>query len=145
MNRRTFMHRSCAICVTGGMGALALFEASCASFPAYETSVREHAVSIPRSAVDQTGFLLVRPKELTYNIGLRRTENGSYQALLLLCTHAENQLDVTGNGYRCPLHGSGFDIHGKVTRGPAQRSLRELSTTVANDTIVIQCPPLDHA
>lgn len=131
------MQNSCALCLAGGAGALTLLQSSCASFPVYETPVREHAVTIPRSVVDQTGFLLVRPRELTYDIGVSRRENGDYEALLLLCTHAENQLDATGNGFRCPFHGSAFDLHGRVTRGPAQRPLRHLPTTVSNDVILI--------
>lgn len=40
-----------------------------------------------------------------------------------LCTHRTCKLNTAREGFLCPCHGSTFTIDGRVTRGPARRSL----------------------
>jgi Rieske Fe-S protein len=56
------------------------------------------------------------------------------------CTHQENQLDVTGNGFSCSLHGSQFDKDGNVLKGPAEDHLQRYKTTIKNNNLVIEVP-----
>jgi len=72
-----------------------------------------------------------------YNIGLKKEKDGTYTALLLRCTHADNQLIPAGNGFKCTLHGSAFDNEGHVTQGPAERPLKKYPTQIISDQIVI--------
>ena len=49
-----------------------------------------------------------------------------FVALSLVCTHLGCTLAPTPEGFACPCHGSQFDPHGALRRGPASRSLRLL-------------------
>lgn len=53
-------------------------------------------------------------------------EQGDVYALSLVCTHLGCTLTVTSQELSCPCHGSTFDRHGTVTRGPADRALPRL-------------------
>lgn len=52
-------------------------------------------------------------------------DNKGYTAMDAICTHlgCTVRLQPSGNEYRCPCHGSRFDLTGKVLQGPAARTL----------------------
>jgi len=126
------------MCLAVGTGWVAGSLASCgAALPVYKTSMADNKVSVPVSLFAQSDFQIVQPKDFYYNIGLRKEANGTYTALLLRCTHADNQLVVTGNGYKCNLHGSAFDKEGLVTQGPAEQSLKKYQTEIISNQIII--------
>lgn len=137
MDRRDFVKQSCLACMAIGAGMLVGSLSSCATVPVYKTAVSANKVSVPESLFEQTNFQVVQPKDLFYNIALRKESNGTYTALLLRCTHADNQLMSTGNGFKCNLHGSTFDKEGHVTQGPAERPLTKYKTEVVSGNIII--------
>ncbi|MFH2040607.1 MAG: ubiquinol-cytochrome c reductase iron-sulfur subunit [Chloroflexota bacterium] len=53
---------------------------------------------------------------------LVRSETG-FSALSLVCTHLGCTLEQEDNIFSCPCHGSHFDEHGMVLRGPAKKGL----------------------
>ncbi|WAS98730.1 QcrA and Rieske domain-containing protein [Nannocystis punicea] len=64
-------------------------------------------------------------------------DGDNYEALLLKCTHmgctpgwnaAERRLD-------CPCHGSRFDAHGAVLKGPAKQPLEKYAVTSDGTTL----------
>ncbi len=81
--------------------------------------------------------ILEEMKELEDDIALRKEQDGTYTALLMRCTHADNPLVSTGNGFICNLHGSTFDKEGSVTKGPAALPLRKYSVEIVSDNILI--------
>lgn len=112
--------------------------ASCGSaLPVYKTTMANKKIAVPVSLFVNSDFQLIEPKSLYYNIGLKKEKDGTYTALLLRCTHADNQLVSTGNGFKCTLHGSAFDNEGRVTNGPAERSLKKYPTKIESDQIII--------
>jgi Rieske Fe-S protein len=126
------------MCVAMGAGMIALSAlSSCATLPAYKTAIAGNKVSVPVSLFAQSNFQLIQPKNSYYNIGLKKESDGTYTALLLKCTHADNQLTATGKGYKCSLHGSAFDSEGQVTNGPAERPLKKYTTQIIQDQIII--------
>lgn len=54
-------------------------------------------------------------------------EQGQVYALSLICTHLGCTLNVTSQQLTCPCHGSIFDRHGQVIKGPADKPLPRLS------------------
>jgi Rieske Fe-S protein len=54
-----------------------------------------------------------------------RDEAGELHALSPICTHLRCvvSFDAEAREWRCPCHGSRFDIDGQVLRGPAKRPL----------------------
>lgn len=138
MDRRKFVSKSCSICVAAGAGMLVGSLASCvAVLPVYKATTAGNKISVPVSLFTNADFQLIQPKNLYYNIGLKKEKDGTYTALLLRCTHADNQLIPAGNGFKCTLHGSAFDNEGQVTNGPAERPLKKYPTEVQSDQIII--------
>lgn len=60
---------------------------------------------------------------------LIRTEGG-FTALSLQCTHLGCTVEDSQGGFQCPCHGSLYDSHGAVRRGPATRPLRPLRVEI---------------
>jgi Rieske Fe-S protein len=137
MHRRKFIKQSCSLCVAVGAGMITGSLSGCATLPVYKTGVANNAVSVPVAIFGTTNFQLIQPKNQYYNIGLKKEADGSFTALLLKCTHADNQLMPTGNGYKCDLHGSAFNGEGKVITGPAERPLKKYKTEILSDQIII--------
>ncbi|HEV8082264.1 MAG TPA: Rieske (2Fe-2S) protein [Chitinophagaceae bacterium] len=140
MERRNFIKSTCNICLLGTAGFLAAQLPACspASFPVFKTDVNDKKITIPLRLFDQSPLQIVRPKNMFYDIAVRKKEDNSYSALLLLCTHQQTQLTVTGNGYSCPLHESNFDKNGNVIKGPAETALHHFITSVSNNNLIIQ-------
>src|ERR1700744_5131992 len=137
MERRKFVKQSCTICLAIGAGMVVGSLSSCATLPVYKTTINNNTVTVPMDLFANGNFQVIQPQKLYYNIGLRKEPNGSYTALLLRCTHADNQLTPTGNGFSCSLHGSAFNKEGQVTQGPAEQSLKKYQTEIISDQIII--------
>jgi Rieske Fe-S protein len=138
MDRRNFVKKSCSLCLAVGSGMFVGSLASCASaLPVYKASLSDNKIAVPVSLFLTSDFQLIQAKSLYYNIGLKKEKDGNYTALLLRCTHADNQLTPAGSGFKCTLHGSTFDIEGHVTRGPAEHPLKKYMTEVLSDRIII--------
>ena len=138
MQRREFLKASCNVCLLGAAGIIFPQLTGCAATQgAYTTEVANKMVTIPVSLFDKYAIQLVRPKGWYYDIAVQKNENNTYSALLLQCTHQENQLTKSGNGYSCSLHGSQFDDAGNVTKGPAVQALQRYTTTINNNELII--------
>ncbi|MBS1948111.1 MAG: Rieske (2Fe-2S) protein [Bacteroidetes bacterium] len=63
----------------------------------------------------------------------------SFVALSLICTHmgCTVNYDQSSESFKCPCHGSGYDVTGKVTHGPAAAPLPSYTVTVANNTLTV--------
>ena len=94
-------------------------------------------IQIPIASLNQSALQLVRPKGWLYDIAVQKKQDNTYEALLLQCTHQNNQLAPNGNGYTCNLHGSKFDKNGGVIKGPAERHLKQYKTFLSNDKLLI--------
>jgi Rieske Fe-S protein len=66
---------------------------------------------------------------------LIREGEEDFRALSLECTHHGCEVKwVGGNeGFACPCHGSRFDAKGRVSEGPARRSLYRFKTAYDKD------------
>ena len=84
----------------------------------------------------------------TYPVGSRTplvvvpallTRNASgFSAISLICTHLGCTVEVSGNGFACPCHGSHFDEQGRVLRGPALKPLPSLRLEInANGHLIL--------
>jgi Rieske Fe-S protein len=138
MDRRKFVKQSCTLCLLAGSGALVGSLESCGTaLPAYKTTMANNKVAVPVALFANSNFQIVQPKGMYYNIALKKEQDGNYTALLLRCTHADNQLTPAGNGFKCTLHGSAFDNEGHVTNGPAERPLKKFLTQIESGQIII--------
>jgi len=140
MERSAFIKSSCNICMllTAGMILPTLTGCGPAAYKVINTDIHNDQVAVPLTGFTQSPLQLVRPKGWYYSIAVRKKEDNTYSALLLKCTHQDNQLTPAGsNGYTCSLHGSAFNTAGVVTKGPAERSLKEYPVTTDQDNLII--------
>jgi cytochrome b6-f complex iron-sulfur subunit len=66
------------------------------------------------------------------NIFIYRSREG-FKALSALCPHLGCVVTSSGQGFRCPCHGSTFDAQGAVLHGPAPKPLSWLKVGLAPD------------
>jgi Rieske Fe-S protein len=83
------------------------------------------------------GGLVGRANGIPEPIAITRADQAVFIALSGLCTHAStvlvfNRLNAT---FDCPLHGSTFELDGRVVTGPAERPLRLLPTELTGDVL----------
>lgn len=141
MDRRKFLKQSCGACAAAGMGLMlgaSLLE-SCAStgLSVLKTGAADGKVKVPLSGFAQSNYKLLRVADYHYDIGVQKKEDGSFVAMVLMCTHARHPLTKAGNGYYCTLHGSKFTGEGKVEKGPASQPMVRLNTEITGDDLVI--------
>jgi quinol---cytochrome c reductase iron-sulfur subunit, bacillus type len=68
-----------------------------------------------------------------------RQPDGAVTVFSPLCTHlgCGYHWDPGAHEFKCPCHGSIFDINGKVVGGPAPRSLDRLPVKLANGRVFV--------
>ena len=92
-------------------------------------------------ALANTGVIVEIPNERV----VMRTGPAAFFALSRLCSHQQCDIDIKGDFFECPCHGSQFAADGHVLRGPNIASppigpLRTLAVTVdqAAGTLTIE-------
>lgn len=140
MERREFVKSTCNTCLLIAAGYFLPKLSSCtpAKFATFKTEVINKQIIVPLSAFANANMQLVQPKGWYYNIAVQKKNDNSFSALLLQCTHQENQLTPTSDGFNCSLHGSDFDKNGNVRKGPAEQHLQEYKTSVIDNNLIIQ-------
>ncbi len=139
MERRTFLKSSCNACLLVATGFLAPALSGCGpgAYQVFNTEIKDDLVTVPADSFAKGPLVLVRPKGWYYSIALRKKEDNTYSALLLKCTHQDNQLTAASNGYSCSLHGSAFNTQGQVVKGPAEKALKTYPVTIETNSIII--------
>ncbi len=63
----------------------------------------------------------------------------SFVALSLICTHQGCTVgyDSVATGFKCPCHGSEYNINGAVTQGPAPQALTKYKITITNNVLTV--------
>ncbi len=140
MHRKDFIKNACRICLLGATAAAVTDLTSCS--PAIGNAVLKPIVlngqvQVPLTIFDTGKFQIITPAKYAYEIAVEKKDNGTYKALLLSCTHYANQLIPSGNGFYCNAHGSKFNKEGEVLKGPAEHSLKELTTVIAEKSLFI--------
>lgn len=60
-------------------------------------------------------------------------KGNSFRAASAVCTHLGCTVNLAGDGFHCPCHGSVFDQSGAVVSGPAPSSLAWFDLTLSRD------------
>jgi cytochrome b6-f complex iron-sulfur subunit len=64
-------------------------------------------------------------------------KGNSFRAASAVCTHLGCTVNLAGDGFHCPCHGSVFDKNGAVTSGPAPSALTWFDLTLSRDGHVV--------
>ena len=140
MQRRDFIKGTCRVCLLGAAGVSLVDLAACSPSTGNaiaKAEVKDNKASIALSEFDKNPLQIISPPKYPYEVAVQKQENGTYKALLLKCTHYDNEVVKQGNGYICTAHGSRFDKDGKVLKGPAGQPLAELKTSITGTEIFI--------
>ena len=138
MDRKSFVRTSCLLCIGLSTGVLSVGSlVSCSPLPVFKTTANDHHIRVQLNLFVNSSIQIIRGGNLGYDIALRKEKNGSFTALQMRCTHADNPLDISGNGFVCSLHGSTFNKEGEVTNGPAEIPLQKFKTMITNTDIFI--------
>lgn len=131
MKRKTFL-KTCgfaAIAIPLGSGLLH----SCTSYY-YASFKREgNQLIIPLDEFykdeRERKFVLLDSPFSNYSICVFKTEKDAYTASLMRCTHKGCEVNVEGEMFSCPCHGSEFSNKGEVLEGPATEPLQTYKIT----------------
>lgn len=63
--------------------------------------------------------------------------NNAIEVYSLVCPHLGCTINLTEELFKCPCHGSEFDLNGKVIKGPANKNLKILTYKIEGDVIII--------
>ncbi|PZF70799.1 Rieske (2Fe-2S) protein [Taibaiella soli] len=141
MERREFVKASCKLCLLGAAGLMLpgmINTAKAGNDKYYKTKVNDqNQLEIPLSLFDETTLQIVRVKGWDYDLAVHKKEDGTFAAMLMKCTHMDNQLSITGSGFTCSMHGSQYDKDGKVVKGPAETPLLQYKAIINQNTIII--------
>jgi Rieske Fe-S protein len=139
MERRKFIQDSCRACLLLGSGFIISELAACGPITQIlRLPISDDTIHVPISELSGHSLQIIRPEGWVYDIALRKTENGQFEALLLQCTHQKNQVIPEGNGFICPLHGSRYTLDGQVKKGPAELSLRKFPVRKEAGDLIIE-------
>lgn len=138
MQRKEFIKSTCNFCLLGAAGFMLPQLIGCSpAMAVYKTTVKNNQVEMPLTLFEKSNLQFVRPAGWYYDIAVQKKEDNTYAAILMKCTHQENQLTKTGNGFQCSLHGSQFDATGKVRKGPAEKPLKTYTTSIEQNNLII--------
>ncbi len=99
--------------------------------------INNNSISVPIDLFEKNKLQIIRPEKWEYEIAVLQKQDGTYSALLLKCTHFENQLSAESNGFSCSAHGSRFNSEGTVIKGPAEEPLKKYKTSINNNELII--------
>lgn len=141
ISRRDFIKRSAVGVIAGGAILSSLDLTALANSPA--------ARGVFKNAGDDTVVKLADNSALTKVGGsvkvsdemmLIRKSESTFIAVRTICTHKGCDVELEGDKFVCPCHGSEFTIDGVVTQGPAAKNLKIFETIFdsGNGTVTIK-------
>ena len=68
---------------------------------------------------------------------LIRSSQSQFLAVNLICRHKGCTVELQGDKFVCPCHGSEFSLHGDVLKGPASEPLISLPVTADAENVVV--------
>ena len=143
MERREFIKKSCGICVLGMANLMIpglMKSVQAGTQRRYQAVMNaQQELMVPIDQLTGTDSLIISCHDLDAEVAVTSPAAGTYLALYLQCTHLENPLNITGNGYQCTVHGSQYAPDGRVLKGPAEDPLQKCPTRVdaASNTMFI--------
>jgi cytochrome b6-f complex iron-sulfur subunit len=137
ISRKNFIEKTgktgLAVCLGLGMSSLLH---SCKSIQRVQAPLLDEIIRIDEKFVNKEQELLVENEALPAPVYLSKSSTG-YQALLLLCTHKECEVNPTGEVFTCPCHGSQFTKAGERISGPAEKALTQFKTESKDGQVFI--------
>ena len=144
MDRKEFI-KTCGFACMGGAVLTALLQ-SCASTNYFALTTFENNritikktefVKVEKNKTVERKYVLIKTDKYNFPIGIYKTSENNYSALLMQCTHKGCELNPHGNYLICPCHGSEFTNKGIVQNPPAEQNLQTFKTSSDIENIYI--------
>jgi cytochrome b6-f complex iron-sulfur subunit len=146
ISRRDFIKRSAVGVVVGGAAIsglnLDLFASQSAKKAVFKRSGDDIIVKI----AENPGLSTVGGScPVTDDIMLIRMDESKFIAVSTICRHKGCTVELSGDKFVCPCHGSEYTREGKVTQGPSKADLKTFETMFDSKTgiITIKTPSTD--
>ncbi|HAX49244.1 MAG TPA: ubiquinol-cytochrome c reductase iron-sulfur subunit [Ignavibacteria bacterium] len=130
LSRRDFIKRSAVGVIASGamlssINISALTRSAAAAKAVFRKSGDDIVVKLSENAaLSKTGGSVKINDELM----LIRNSETTFLAIRTICTHKGCDVELEGNKFVCPCHGSEFSLTGKVETGPAEENLKTFET-----------------
>ncbi|MBL8017318.1 MAG: ubiquinol-cytochrome c reductase iron-sulfur subunit [Ignavibacteria bacterium] len=141
ISRRDFIKRSAVGVIAGGAILSSLDFTALANSPAargvFKNAGDDTVVKLAdNSALTKVGGSVKISDELM----LIRKSESTFIAVRTICTHKGCDVELEGDKFVCPCHGSEFTVDGVVTQGPATKNLKIFETIFdsGNGTVTIK-------
>lgn len=140
VNRKDFLRTACNAACGIGLASVMFSAESCSPFPVVKTKNNNGKITVPIIQVTTQKNTIIRDTNLDYDIMVIQEGNDKnlFKIFVLKCTHQDWLLSPNPKGFSCSLHGSTFDLDGKVTNGPATLPLKSLSYNIQENNLIIQ-------
>lgn len=146
ISRRDFIKRSAVGAVIGGAAISGLnldaFSAQSAKKAVFKRSGDDLLVKLSDNpALGTVGGAVT----VADDIMLIRTDESTFIAVSTICRHKGCTVELEGDKFVCPCHGSEYTKEGKVTQGPAKTDLKAFETMFDSKSgqVTIKTPTTD--
>ncbi|HTN18229.1 MAG TPA: Rieske (2Fe-2S) protein [Chitinophagaceae bacterium] len=141
MERRKFIKQSCSICLLGMAGVMIpglLQPAAAKGKKAYKAICNaNNEVIVPLSLFEESNIQVISVKGWDYDMAVYRKEDQTFSVFLLKCTHMDNPIHLSAEGFVCSLHGSTYNKDGQVSKGPAEQALQQYKGNIHEEHLII--------
>jgi cytochrome b6-f complex iron-sulfur subunit len=135
LSRRDFIKRSAVGVIAGGailstMNVEAFAKTAAANKAVFRKSGDDLIIKLAdNTTLGKTGGSV----KVNDEIMLIRKSETEFMAVKTICTHKGCDVELDGDKFVCPCHGSEYTIDGKVTQGPAKNNLKTFETIFDSD------------
>lgn len=141
ISRRDFIKRSAVGVIAGGAILSSLDLTALANSPAARGVIRNAGDDTIVKLADNAALTKVGGSvKISDEMMLIRKSESTFIAVRTICTHKGCDVELEGDKFVCPCHGSEFTIDGVVTQGPATKNLKIFETIFdsGNGTVTIK-------
>jgi cytochrome b6-f complex iron-sulfur subunit len=146
ISRRDFIKRSAVGMVVGGVAISGLNLNVFAGQSAKKAVIKRSGDDIVVKIAENPGLSTVGGScPVTDDIMLIRMDESRFIAVSTICRHKGCTVELEGDKFVCPCHGSEYTREGKVTQGPSKANLKTFETMFDSKTgiITIKTPSTD--
>ncbi|MBE2216585.1 MAG: ubiquinol-cytochrome c reductase iron-sulfur subunit [Ignavibacteria bacterium] len=141
ISRRDFIKRSAVGVIAGGAILSSLDLTALANSPAARGVIRNAGDDTVVKLADNSALTKVGGSvKISDEMMLIRKSESTFIAVRTICTHKGCDVELEGDKFVCPCHGSEFTVDGVVTQGPATKNLKIFETIFdsGNGTVTIK-------
>jgi cytochrome b6-f complex iron-sulfur subunit len=136
-SRKEFLKKLGIISLGACCGASVLSMGGCTKVPQVSAERKGNELVVKQSDFGDNKFLIVSHMSVKAPLFIQKKGDNNFEAVLMLCTHKQCELNHAGSVLVCPCHGSEFSLSGQVLSPPAETSLEKYKVRTEGENLVI--------